>query len=763
MRPVEEKTFRTHDGVELFYRHWPAASGAARGAIVLFHRGHEHSGRMAHLVDELDLPDFDFFAWDARGHGRSPGARGDSARASARRCATCRRSSSTSRRTYGVRGRRTSPSSRRASARSLVAAWVHDYAPRIRCMVLASPAFKVKLYVPFARPGWGSCRRCAAISSSTSYVKARFLTHDPERIASYDADPLIARADLRQHPARRSTRRPIASSPTRRAITVPTQLLISGADWVVHHAAAASLLRAPRRADQGDATCCRASITTRSASGIARVAVGKARALHPRRASPSRPSRPSLLDADRTGFTRDEADALASPLPPLSPRGLYWAATRGRTALRRPACPTASASATHRLRFGQHARLRLSQRAAGRGAARPPDRPHLSRLDRLARHPPAQAPSSRSCCATAMATARAREACRCASSTSRPATAATCSRRSRAARSSAGVDPAARLQRPQRRGGPRADRGKGPRRASRASTRATRSTARASRRSRRGRRSASSPVSTSSFPTTRWCARSLAGLADAIPPGGYLVYTGQPWHPQLELIARALTSHRQGRRGSCAGARRPRWTSSSRRPASARSSSASTSGASSPCRSPSGVTAHRRRRVARRGAAVAARARLARFPRAVLLRDLRLRELGRGAARRRRRRSSSRGSARFRSSPGRSCRTGRSTSSTACRSSSARTRGELDTHGRRLLTAQLVAVACFFSFPLRFSFERPGDRRRLRRAVRRARRLRQPFNQAPSLHIALLVILWALYARQLPRWRRMACCTSGSC
>ena len=35
----------------------------------------------------------------------------------------------------------------------LAAAWAHDYAPRIRGMVLASPAFKVKLYVPFARPG----------------------------------------------------------------------------------------------------------------------------------------------------------------------------------------------------------------------------------------------------------------------------------------------------------------------------------------------------------------------------------------------------------------------------------------------------------------------------------------------------------------------------------------------------------------------------------------------------------------------------------
>ena len=76
MRAAEEKTFQTHDGVSLFYRYWPATSGKPRGAIVLFHRGHEHSGRMAHLADELDLPDFAVFAWDARGHGRSPGLRG---------------------------------------------------------------------------------------------------------------------------------------------------------------------------------------------------------------------------------------------------------------------------------------------------------------------------------------------------------------------------------------------------------------------------------------------------------------------------------------------------------------------------------------------------------------------------------------------------------------------------------------------------------------------------------------------------------------
>jgi len=47
------------------------------------------------------------------------------------------------------------------------------------------------------------------------------------------------------------------------------------------------------------------------------------------------------------------------------------------------------------------------------------------------------------------------------------------------------------------------------------------------------------------FPDNALVRRSLDGLAAAIPPGGLLIYTNQPWHPQLELIARALTSHRQ--------------------------------------------------------------------------------------------------------------------------------------------------------------------------------------------------------------------------
>jgi SAM-dependent methyltransferase len=48
------------------------------------------------------------------------------------------------------------------------------------------------------------------------------------------------------------------------------------------------------------------------------------------------------------------------------------------------------------------------------------------------------------------------------------------------------------------------------------------------------------------FPDNEPLRRSLAGLADAIEPGGYLVYTCQPWHPQLELIARTLPN-REGK------------------------------------------------------------------------------------------------------------------------------------------------------------------------------------------------------------------------
>jgi hypothetical protein len=74
-----------------------------------------------------------------------------------------------------------------------------------------------------------------------------------------------------------------------------------------------------------------------------------------------------------------------------------------------------------------------------------------------------------------------------------------------------------------------------------------------------------------------------------------------------------------------------------------------------------------------------------------------------------------------------------------------RTREELDLHGKRLVAIQVFAIACFLAFPLRCVFERPqlhGWEAGLFRALQSFDR---PYNQAPSLHAALAVILWSRF------------------
>ncbi|MET0428820.1 MAG: phosphatase PAP2/dual specificity phosphatase family protein, partial [Microvirga sp.] len=79
---------------------------------------------------------------------------------------------------------------------------------------------------------------------------------------------------------------------------------------------------------------------------------------------------------------------------------------------------------------------------------------------------------------------------------------------------------------------------------------------------------------------------------------------------------------------------------------------------------------------------------------------------------------------------------------------------ELNAHGRRLLTAQVIAVACFLAFPLRFTFPHPDTDGIPGFLFTVLTGFDKPFNQAPSLHIALLVILWDLYARVVPAGSR---------
>jgi alpha-beta hydrolase superfamily lysophospholipase len=320
-RLLQEKTFQTHDGVELFYRYW--STEKPRGAIVLIHRGHEHSGRMAHLVDELQLPDYAFFAYDARGYGRSPGVRGfsPSLGTSVRDVQTFVNHIVEH---YSIPVENIAVIAQSVGA-VVAATWAHDYAPKIRCMVLASPAFKVKLYVPFARFNLKVMQWLRGNFFVNSYVKAKFLTHDPERIASYNSDPLITRPiSVNILLALYETAERIVADAE--AIQVPTQLLISGDDWVVHHLPQYQFL-ASLGASVKDVHLLAGFFHDTFGEKDRALAVTKARDFIERLFTES-PPRDSLLDAHLAGFTKREADALAEPLPPSSIRGCYWSATR---------------------------------------------------------------------------------------------------------------------------------------------------------------------------------------------------------------------------------------------------------------------------------------------------------------------------------------------------------------------------------------------------------------------------------------------------
>ncbi|MEI2782537.1 MAG: phosphatase PAP2/dual specificity phosphatase family protein [Candidatus Competibacter sp.] len=76
-----------------------------------------------------------------------------------------------------------------------------------------------------------------------------------------------------------------------------------------------------------------------------------------------------------------------------------------------------------------------------------------------------------------------------------------------------------------------------------------------------------------------------------------------------------------------------------------------------------------------------------------------------------------------------------------------RSRLELDRHAWRIVTAVLLSAVGFLLFPLRFGFPRPEVEGMFGPLFQALYGFDQPFNQAPSLHISLGMIMWTLYAK----------------
>jgi len=536
-RTAENLTFATHDGVSLFYRRWPAVTEPRRGAVVLFHRGHEHGGRMAHLVDELNLPDFDFYAWDARGHGLSPGTRGDSPSLghSVRDIQTfidhlCA--------TFDLQEADIAVVAQSVGA-VLASTWAHDYAPRIRCQVLASPAFKVKLYVPFARPGLRLLRALRGNFFVNSYVKSKFLTHDPERQKSFDTDPLISRAIsvnilLGLYEA---AERVVSDA---EAITIPTQLLISGDDWVVHHwpqHAFFARLGTTKKEKHVLPGFYHDTLGEKDRSD----AVGKARDFILRRFDAPL-DRPDLRDEHKHGHTFEEAKNLSVPFPPLSRPGLYWSTYR--FLLKLAGFLADGVKLGHATGFDSGSSLDYIYRNTPSGKmliGRVIDRIYLNAIgwrgirqrkrhleeilqkamDDLGRE-------KRPVRILDIAAGHGRYVLDALQGDMRPESILLRDfselniEKGRALIAERGLHTIARFEKGDA--------------------------------FNRDDLAAITPKATVGivsglyelFGDNDMLAASLAGLHGALEENGYLIYTGQPWHPQLEMIARALTSHRDG-------------------------------------------------------------------------------------------------------------------------------------------------------------------------------------------------------------------------
>jgi alpha-beta hydrolase superfamily lysophospholipase/SAM-dependent methyltransferase len=518
------------DGTELFYRAWLPAKPARR-AVVLFHRGHEHSGRWQDLVDEIGLEDFAFFAWDARGHGRSPGERGH-ADGVGQLVRDADEFVTHIAEEHGIAMRDIALLGHSVGA-VLASAWVHDYARPIRALVLGSPALRVRLYVPFAIPGLRLLQKIRPKAEVSSYVKGKLLTRDERRRDAYDSDPLITpvisvKMLLGLHDT--ATRMMEDAS----AITVPTLMLTSGADWVVKQLAQRQFF------DRLGSDI----KEMQNFPGFLHDTFGEKD-----RHLPIAGARRFILerfDEEPTGevvvHNGDRFQALGNPLPVLSPKRIGFAVTRflmmtvGRL--------SEGVRLGWREGFDSGAMLDYVYRNEARGVTalgRAIDRMFLDspgwrgiRIRRrnleaaIAATMRRLAEEGRPVRILDIATGHGRYVLDAMAAN--PEIASTALLRDWSAEN---VEAGRRLAKEQRTDAVCFETGDA---------------------FDAGSIAAAAPGSTLGvvsglyelYPDNEAIRMSLAGLARAVEPGGYLIYTNQPWHPQQEFIARVLTSHRGG-------------------------------------------------------------------------------------------------------------------------------------------------------------------------------------------------------------------------
>lgn len=235
-----EQSFYSYDQTKIVYRGWlnqplnEFKDCINKKIIILLHRGHEHSARLNEMATAFVNAGYQVFAWDARGNGLSEGERDhadsfsqlvrdldefineikDKTGASTKQMILCA-----------------------SSLGAVIAtAYVHDYAPKLRAMIVATPAFAIRLYVPMALPALKIAKKFGIMKRVSSYVKAQVLTHDKTAQDAYAKDNLISSSISRDLliDSLMTGERLLDNAGS---ITIPTFVLCAGKDYVVDKSA----------------------------------------------------------------------------------------------------------------------------------------------------------------------------------------------------------------------------------------------------------------------------------------------------------------------------------------------------------------------------------------------------------------------------------------------------------------------------------------------------------------------------------------------
>jgi alpha-beta hydrolase superfamily lysophospholipase len=190
-RQWEESEFFSFDQEKIFFRYSRPQNPHSKKSLLILHRGHEHSGRVKEIAENLGYEDFWCFAFDLRGHGRSGGQR-----AWAKDFKTWVRDldcfAKFIQREFPLQeGEQMVIANSVASV--MTVSWILNFAPKIKGCILGAPAFSIKLYVPFALSGLKFLRCLGDKFFVTSYVKSSLLTRDEKQAKAYDEDPLITK------------------------------------------------------------------------------------------------------------------------------------------------------------------------------------------------------------------------------------------------------------------------------------------------------------------------------------------------------------------------------------------------------------------------------------------------------------------------------------------------------------------------------------------------------------------------------------------